>query len=54
MFIIVNCGVQVDFLSQKKISTKLGVDLYGGAKIQTFTTEYSTSGTLLLAIDKYH
>ena len=29
----------------KKISTKPKVDLYGGAKIQTFTTVCPTSGT---------
>ena len=35
----VDCRVQVDFLNLKNISSKLGVDLYGKAKIPTFNTE---------------
>ena len=36
---IVNCSVYVVFLSPKKNSTKFGLDLYGLAKIQTFTID---------------
>ena len=35
--LIIICGVQVNLLSQK-IFTKLRVELYSWAKIQTFTT----------------
>ena len=38
-----NHCVQVDHLSLQKIPTKLGVNLYGGVKSQTFTIEWSTS-----------
>ena len=47
----VNCGVQVDFLYSKIFFSKLGIDLYGSAKIQTFTAQYTTSGTVLLTIN---
>ena len=36
------------------MSTKLGVDLQDKVKTRTFTTEWSTSGKVLLTIDARH
>ena len=43
MITTVNCGIKVNFLNLIKISTKLEVDLYSRAKIQTFTTKRTES-----------
>ena len=44
----VKYSIQVNLLSLKKISTKQEIDLYNRAKIQTFMTEWSTTGQLLM------
>ena len=49
-----NLTRNIDFFSLKKISTKLRVDIYGWAKIQTFTPNWSDSGTVPLTIDIHH
>ena len=45
-----NFGAKVDFLSIKKISIKLGFDLFGKSKVLSFITKWSASEIVFLTI----